>query len=133
MHPAISGQLIIADQVIDNYEARAHCIQNVRNVVHIRTYPSVTLFYLWAKVLFFGMDQGVVWIKVYDDDHQIVWEKKCEGLVNKRVSPAPAGIDMAFQPRFVVHDEGLFHFVMTDADGATLAHYPLYIARPEPA
>ncbi|RJE90165.1 hypothetical protein D3P07_08095 [Paenibacillus sp. 1011MAR3C5] len=133
MHAAISGQLVIADRVTDNYEARAHCIQNVRNVVHIRTFPSVTLFYLWAKVLFYGTDHGVVWIKVYDADHQTVWEKKCEGLVNKRVSPAPAGLDMAFQPRFVVHEEGLFHFVMTDADGETLAHYPLYIASLDPS
>ncbi|REK77135.1 hypothetical protein [Paenibacillus paeoniae] len=133
MHTAISGQLIIADRVTDNYEARAHCIQNVRNVIHLHTFPSVTLFYLWVKVLFHGIDHGIVWIKVYDEDDQIVWEKKCEGLVNKRISPAPSGMDMAFQPRFVVHDEGVFHFVMSDADGKTLAHYPLYIARTERA
>ncbi|MBH5320367.1 hypothetical protein I6N90_21475 [Paenibacillus sp. GSMTC-2017] len=129
MHKSISGQLIIADQVVDNYEARAHCIQNVRNEVRIRTFPSVTLFYLWAKVLFFGTDEGVVFIKVYDSNQQIVWQKKCDELVNKRQGHVPAGTDMAFQPRFVVHDEGLFHFVMTDVDGHTLAHYPLYISK----
>lgn len=131
MHAEISGQLLIADQVVDNYETRAHCIQNVRNEVRLRTFPSVTLFYLWAKVLFFGVNEGVVWIKVYDSNKNAVWQKRCEGLVNKRVEPVPAGIDMAFQPRFVVHEEGLFHFVMTDEYGTTLAHYPLYISRSE--
>ena len=131
MHAAISGQLLIADQVVDNHEARAHCIQNVRNEVGMRTFPSVTLFYLWAKVLFFGVNHGVVWIKVYDSEQNVVWQKKCEGLINRRAEPVPAGIDMAFQPRFVVHEEGLFHFVMTDEEDVTLAHYPLYISYKE--
>ncbi|GKU76518.1 hypothetical protein [Paenibacillus sp. L3-i20] len=129
MHATVSGQLIIADKVVDNYEARAHCIQNVRNEVHIRTFPSVTLFYLWAKVLFLGTSEGVVFIKVYDSNKEIVWQKKCDGLINKRQSHVPSGMDMAFQPRFVVHEEGLFHFVMTDVDGETLSHYPLYISK----
>ncbi|MBH5316407.1 hypothetical protein I6N90_01130 [Paenibacillus sp. GSMTC-2017] len=131
MSTGLIGQLVVADQVISDDHAKAHIIQHVRNHILLQTYPAVAIIKVWVKIWIIDNAENIVYVRLYDSNNSMIWEKEFDDIVNMRPSQLPAGKDFSFEVRFVVHDAGLFKVVMFDQHNEKLAEYPMYVSRGE--
>ncbi|RJG25303.1 hypothetical protein [Paenibacillus thiaminolyticus] len=125
--PDVEGIILAAQKVHFDYERKTHGIDNVLTSLHVDALPSIALVDIWGKLLFFGMDEAIIWIIVMNPADEVMLMTEKNLMPNMRDDLMTPGIDFSMGIRFLVNMEGNYKIKLS-SENKEIFTYPLYIA-----
>lgn len=124
MKSIVTGQLIICDDIINDFENKLYTLQNLRNSIDIKTFPAVVVVKMLVKLVYKHTSKPC-WIEIRNEKNEIVYKSpniklSIEGN-SKRMWR-----DMAVPIRFVAIKEGMFNIELY-FDDSIIYEYPFKV------
>jgi hypothetical protein len=121
------GQIIVSDKVLFNSDNSTHSIENIRNSIYMKLFPSVVICEVLVKILNIEEKNYKISLLVKGNDKGFLLYKKFDyNGENKRTEEMVPGIDFSLPVRFAVPEQGNYFFDLY-LDEELLAEYPLFV------
>ncbi|WP_159888751.1 hypothetical protein [Paenibacillus puerhi] len=129
------GQMLVAEKVIFNDEAKKHSISTVLNKLIVPTIPSVAIADVYMKIviprskldMIVGMKAS---LQVVNEAGILVNDKDLPDIMNYREVDMIPGIDISTNFRFLVLETGIYTYLLYVGENV-LASYTLNVVSEE--